>query len=416
MAYGIGNVRGRMVVTMLVAVAAVALAGEPWLYLGPRVDVGIVVRDMGESLRFYRDALGFTVLAEEEHGQEPLAGLEGARVAVLALEGTEQATRVRLVEAPPAQEPDGVTRGYGGRYLVLQVRMPEAIVERAALAKVQPEVPLTTVEGAPRHVIYRDPDGTVLVLLAPPVEGYKVHDESRPAPPKVQPAPMEACHQPPSDAVVLFDGSDLSKWARADGSEPGWKVENGYVEVVPKAGTIQSRQEFGNCQLHVEWRVPEKATKQGQGRSNSGVFLMGRYEVQVLDSYENTTYPDGQAGAIYGQAPPLVNACRPAGQWQTFDILFLRPVFDGGGTLVRPGRMTVLHNGVAVHNNYELKGQTLWRQLAHYQPHGPKGPIMLQDHGHPVQFRNIWIRELGEEEATSRLYSPQPQQEPPAGD
>jgi hypothetical protein len=236
---------------------------------------------------------------------------------------------------------------------------------------------------------------------------YEVHDKDRPNPPVI--TPPEQVGQPPSDAIVLFDGSrdtlDL-EWVseRSGGGNIPWKIENGYMEVSPKGGGIRTKKKFGNCQLHVEWWTPEGVDPKitDQKRSNSGVFLMDKYEIQVLDSYTddnyktNRTYADGQAAAMYGQHPPMVNACRKAGQWQTYDISFLKPLFDENGKLVRKARITVIHNGVVVHNNLEIEGTTFHKRKAAYSQH-ESGYIHLQDHGNPIRFRNIWIRELPEE-------------------
>jgi hypothetical protein len=230
---------------------------------------------------------------------------------------------------------------------------------------------------------------------------WQIHDMSRPQPPVVEPATpslQEQQGRAPSDAVVLFDGKNLSQWQDGSGGPPKWKVENGYMEVVKGTGTISTRQAFGDCQLHLEWNAPVAATAEGQERGNSGVFLMGLYELQVLDSYQNKTYPDGQAAAIYGQHPPLANACRPPGQWQAYDIIFHGPRFDKSGKLVRPARMTVLHNGVLVQDNVELTGPTAHKERPPYKQHAEKLPIKLQDHGDPVRYRNVWIRELHESE------------------
>jgi Domain of Unknown Function (DUF1080) len=231
-------------------------------------------------------------------------------------------------------------------------------------------------------------------------EQWKIHDVDRAQPPIVDPGTFSTEQQagrPPSDAIVLFDGKDLSKWRGGNGAAAKWKVANGYMEVVKGAGSISTGQGFGDCQLHVEWRVPVPATGEGQERGNSGVFLMGLYELQVLDSYKNKTYPDGQAAAIYGQYPPLVNASRPPGQWQAYDIIFHRPRFDNSGKLVQPARMTVLHNGVLVQDNVELTGPTAHQQRPPYKQHADKLPVSLQDHGDPVRYRNIWVRELPED-------------------
>jgi hypothetical protein len=194
---------------------------------------------------------------------------------------------------------------------------------------------------------------------------------------------------------VLFDGKDLSQWQTPKGEPAKWKVEDGYFEVVAGSGDIQTRQAFGDCQLHVEWAAPDPPRGKDQDRGNSGVYLMGLYEVQVLDSYNNETYADGQAAAVYGQYPPLVNAVRPPGQWQTHDIIFHGPRFAADGQLLRRARVTVVHNGVLVQDNVELSGPTAHKQRPPYRAHREKLPLLLQDHSHPVRYRNIWIRELG---------------------
>lgn len=226
---------------------------------------------------------------------------------------------------------------------------------------------------------------------------WKIHDPNRPLPPVVDSgtaSTQDSPGRPPSDAVVLFDGKDLSKWAHKDGSAVKWKVENGYAEVVAKTGYIYTREGFGDCQLHVEFSEPVPPKGESQERGNSGVFLMGLYEIQVLDSYENKTYADGQASAVYGQYPPLVNASRPPGQWQSYDIVFHGPRFDASGKLTRPARVTVLHNGVLVQDNVELSGPTAHGARPPYKAHAEKLPLALQDHGDPVRYRNVWIREL----------------------
>lgn len=226
---------------------------------------------------------------------------------------------------------------------------------------------------------------------------WRVHDPDRPQPRIVKPGTCsteEMPGKPPSDAIVLFDGQDTFAWVGRDGGPVGWKVENGYMEVVHGTGNIETRQHFGDCQLHIEWATPNVVEGEGQGRGNSGVFLMGRYEIQVLDSYDNITYADGHAAAIYGQYPPLVNASRGPGEWQTYDIFFVAPRWEKG-TLVSPAYVTVVHNGVLVHHHQAIQGPTGHRRLASYdEPHPPEGPLMLQDHRNPVRFRNIWIREL----------------------
>jgi hypothetical protein len=228
---------------------------------------------------------------------------------------------------------------------------------------------------------------------------WKPNDPDRPVPPVIEPgtaSTQDAPGHPPSDAVVLFDGRDLSQWLGEDGQPAKWKVGDGYFEVVPKSGFIHTRQPVGDCQLHVEFAEPVPPVGEDQGRGNSGVFLMGLYEIQVLDSYHSKTYADGQASAVYAQFPPQVNASRPPGIWQTYDIIFHAPRFDKDGKLLRPARVTVLHNGVLVQDNVELSGPTGHHVRPPYTPTPEKLPLALQDHGNPVRFRNIWIRELAE--------------------
>jgi hypothetical protein len=199
---------------------------------------------------------------------------------------------------------------------------------------------------------------------------------------------------PPSDAIILFNGADMSGWTDLKGNTPKWKNENGILTVEKGTGNIQTKQGFGSCQLHIEWRSPQQFSESGQGRGNSGVFLMGRYEVQVLDSYNNVTYSNGQAGSIYKQFIPLVNACRPPGEWQMYDIIFTAPKFDENGSMTSPARFTVMQNGVLIQNNVELKGETVYIGQPAYKKHNDKEPLMLQEHGCAVSYRNIWIREL----------------------
>jgi hypothetical protein len=226
------------------------------------------------------------------------------------------------------------------------------------------------------------------------LQKWAIHDETRPMPPVVDPGPSGTPEPAPSDAVVLFDGKDLSQWTNAKGGPAAWKVENGYMEVVKDTGSIKTKRAFGDCQLHVEWAAPSAVVGSGQDRGNSGVFLMDTYEVQVLDCYNNKTYADGMTAAIYGQFPPLVNACRRPGEWQTYDIIFHAPRFDKDGKLLSPARMTVFHNGILVHDNDELTGPTQNKARPPYKAHPDKLPLSLQDHGCLVRFRNIWIREV----------------------
>ena len=200
--------------------------------------------------------------------------------------------------------------------------------------------------------------------------------------------------KPPSDAVILFKNKkDIENWASRKGGEAGWKTSCKKM-VTSRTGDIITKQEFGDCQLHVEWRTPRKVVGDGSGRSNSGVYLQTRYEVQVLDSYENVTYYNGQAGSIYKQSPPLVNASRKPGKWQHYDIVFKAPRFNEDGSLQSPASMTVFHNGVLIQNHFELKGPSVYAGYPEYIPHSEKQPLLLQDHGNPVSYRNIWIREL----------------------
>jgi hypothetical protein len=226
---------------------------------------------------------------------------------------------------------------------------------------------------------------------------WHVHDPARPHPKVVTPG--ETPGAPPSDAIVLFDGKDLSQWTQAGrGADQGktidarWTMGNGYFEVAGGTGNLLTREKFGDCQLHVEWASPAVVRGTSQGRGNSGVLLMSRYEIQVLDAYNNPTYADGQASAIYGQWPPLANPARKPGEWNTYDILFEAPSFDGA-KLLKPAYVTVIYNGVMVHHHKELMGPMIYRQVAHYTPHGAEEPLMLQDHnGDLVRYRNIWIR------------------------
>lgn len=223
--------------------------------------------------------------------------------------------------------------------------------------------------------------------------GWRVHDAARPRPRIVDPGPAPAQPAPaPADAVVLFDGTHLDAFRGRDGKAQ-WTLVEGAMES-NRTGDLETVAQFGDCQLHVEWATPAVVKGESQGRGNSGVFFFGRYEVQILDSYDNPTYADGQAAALYGQTPPLVNACRKPGEWQSYDIVFRAPRFAADGSLREPARVTVVHNGVLVHHDQPMFGATAHRALPSYRAHGAKGPIKLQDHGDPVRFRNLWVREL----------------------
>lgn len=228
-----------------------------------------------------------------------------------------------------------------------------------------------------------------------PIE-WDVHSMERPKPPIVTPGPVPAPTAPPADAFILFDGRDVTPWAHGDGTPARWKVQDGYMEVLSGSGSLETTRAFGDVQLHIEWMSPADAAGSGQDRGNSGVFMMGRYEIQVLDSYANDTYADGQAAALYGQHPPMVNASRRPGEWQTYDIVFRAPRFGADGSVSSPARTTVLHNGVLVHDAVTFTGATAHMRRAEYEAHEDKLPISLQDHGAPVRFRNIWVRELAE--------------------
>lgn len=200
----------------------------------------------------------------------------------------------------------------------------------------------------------------------------------------------------PSDAIILFDGTSVSGWQHKNGTEAKWTIADNAMTVKPGTGDIQSKQKFGDCQLHIEWKVNANVTGDGQNRGNSGVFLMGRYEVQVLDNYNNInkTYVNGQAGSIYKQHAPLVNACKAPGEWQTYDIIFTAPRFSEKGNVIEPARITVIHNGILVQNNSTIWGNTVYIGSPTYEKHEAKEPLIIQDHGNTTSFRNIWVREL----------------------
>ncbi|HEX6814000.1 MAG TPA: DUF1080 domain-containing protein [Planctomycetota bacterium] len=223
--------------------------------------------------------------------------------------------------------------------------------------------------------------------------GWRVHDAERPHPAIVDPGSAPAAPGAvPADAVRLFDGSNLDAF-RGRGGAAKWTIADGAMQV-NNTGDIETKDEFGDCQLHVEWATPSPAKGNSQGRGNSGVFFFGRYEVQILDSFDNVTYADGQAAALYGQTPPLVNACRKPGEWQTYDIVFKAPRFDADGKLLSPAKVTVIHNGVLVQLDQEFFGQTAHKSVPKYVAHAAQGAIRLQDHGNPMRFRNMWIRRL----------------------
>ena len=237
-----------------------------------------------------------------------------------------------------------------------------------------------------------------------PGQRYRIHDDARARPPVVNPG---EAGKPPSDAVVLFDGKDLSNWLRWDGplgydyakgektgktGPPAWKVSNGAIEVTSD-GHLMTKEKFGDVQLHIEWASPSTVVAASQGRGNSGVLLMGTYEIQVLDSFNNVSYADGQAGAVYAQYPPLVNASKGPGEWQAYDIVFEAPRFEHG-KLVKPAFVTVIHNGVLLHHRQEMLGPMRHKLVTQYEPHAAEAPLILQMHSNPVRYRNIWARRL----------------------
>lgn len=228
-----------------------------------------------------------------------------------------------------------------------------------------------------------------------PDSPWRVHDIERPRPGIITPG--EAYGAPPSDAIILFDGSDLSEWRTDSDDGSLWPISNGAMTVPVDDGITQnliSKRAFGDVQLHIEWRSPESLVSNSQGRGNSGVFFLEKYEIQILDSYDNPSYADGQASALYGSQPPLVNASRKPGEWQVYDIIFEAPEFDVDGRLLSPAYVTVFHNHILTQYRQAYLGTTVWREVAMYTAHEPKGSILLQDHSNPVSYRNIWVREL----------------------
>jgi hypothetical protein len=236
---------------------------------------------------------------------------------------------------------------------------------------------------------------TAAAAAQQPAREWPQHSTERPRPPVVQPPAQALPVAPPRDAVVLFDGHDLARWQDGTGKPARWRlVDGGAMEIAPGTGDIRTRDGFGDLELHIEWATPNPPRGKDQDRGNSGVFLMQKYEIQVLDSYENVTYADGQAAAIYGQFPPTVNVSRAPGEWQSYDIVFHRPHFDPTGKLLSPAHATVRHNGVLVQDDVTLLGPTTHMVRTPYSAHPDRLPISLQDHGHPVKYRNIWVRDL----------------------
>jgi hypothetical protein len=243
------------------------------------------------------------------------------------------------------------------------------------------------------HLLFLLFVSTVAFTQSQPRESLdpRVTEVWEPKPPKVTPG--KTAGDAPSDALILFDGKDLNEWTSLNGSAAKWDVKEGAMTVVKGTGDIKTKRTFGDLQLHIEWRAPSVIEGEGQGRGNSGIFLQERYELQVLDSYESVTYANGQAGSIYKQHSPLVNATRPPGEWQSYDVIYTAPRFSDNGRVISPARITVLHNGVLIQNNIAIWGPSEFKGLPVYQSHGKAG-IKLQDHGNPVSYRNIWVREL----------------------
>ncbi len=273
------------------------------------------------------------------------------------------------------------------RAMLKQFLSPKFIVPAVIVGAA---VALTAADAAKKSLGYE--------ATSPLIPGTKwhVHDGTRPPPRVVTPAAtFSHLAPPPSDATVLFDGKNLSKWSGPKG-EAGWKIEAGYMEVAPKSGSIRTKDGFADFQLHLEFATPAKVDGNSQGRGNSGVLFNGIYEVQVLDSFENPTYPDGQCAALYGQSPPLANASKKPGEWQSYDIVFESPRWDADGKIAKKAAVTVIHNGVVVHHRKEYQGNTPHQNNGNYnKPHAPEVFIQLQDHSNPMRFRNIWLRKLG---------------------
>jgi hypothetical protein len=219
----------------------------------------------------------------------------------------------------------------------------------------------------------------------------KVTEYYEPKPPKITPGPNAG--EAPSDAIILFDGKNMDEWTALDGSAAKWDVSDGAFTVKKGTGDVKTKKTFGDFQLHIEWRTPSEVVGEGQGRGNSGIFLQERYELQVLDSYESQTYSNGQAGSIYKQSVPLVNATRKPGEWQTYDVVYTAPRFSDNGRVTIPAYITVFHNGVIIQNHTQINGPTEYKGLPVYKTHG-KASLKLQDHGNPVSYRNIWVRDL----------------------
>jgi len=249
----------------------------------------------------------------------------------------------------------------------------------------------------------------VLISFAEPNFDYMAHDRTRPVAPVVDPGEVSCGEQTgtaPSDATVLFNGADVSSWVDMAGKPSKWKIVDGAMECVPGSGYARTLQSFGDCQFHVEWAAPIPVEGDGQGRGNSGIiFGLTLYEIQILDSYQNDTYADGACGSLYGQYPPMANVCKAPGQWQSMDVIYTAPRFCKDGKLLSPAYFTIFQNGVLIQNHAELSGPIAWINRPPYQEHPEKMPISLQDHGNPVRFRNIWVRELDQDSKPELYYT-----------
>jgi len=271
---------------------------------------------------------------------------------------------------------------------------------KAKPAKVQP-AKTGTAKAEPAKTEPAGKKPVKIEYVNTPSGRWMIHDMNRPAAPVITPGTFSSTRrvgQPPSDAIALFDGTEesMKNWTDTKGNPSKWIAKEGYMESVKGAGYIQTKETFGSCQLHVEFATPETVQGTSQGRGNSGVFLQGEFEIQVLDSYENKTYPDGQCAALYGRSVPLVNACRKPGEWQSYDIVYHSAIFKDG-KIVRKPTFTILQNGVLVQDHVTLEGGTQWNgphAISAFRAIPDKGPIQLQDHGNPVRYRNIWIRPL----------------------
>ncbi len=344
------------------------------------------------GLSFSVSALGQAPVATPEPGTAPTPAPTQEATKTAPQEPAKPAdtkpAEVKTTEVKPADVKPAEAKPAAGKPAVENPPMPTATPQEPA-KEVKAE---TREETKPQRK--RLPHIGSMNSAKIPGQPWRIHDALRPRPPVVTPG--QENHLPPSDAIILFDGKDLSNWCHRGEEdefyEAEWKIIDGTLEVAPRTGNLYTLDSFSSCQLHIEWQIPEGTKGTSQGRGNSGIKLMERFEIQVLDSFNNRTYADGQAGSIYGQYPPMVNAVRKQGEWQAYDIFFEAPVFEND-KLVRPASVTLLHNGVLVQLHRELAGPTGAREPK-YTPMQPAAPLMLQDHGNKIRYRNIWIRPL----------------------